>query len=83
MLGQSQGRQKRGGAAGPVLPFQFDMEKTLHKAEDRKKYLERVEARIAQIREQLRAGGSQEVFDHLTTLLNAYNGLKKVIERAR
>ena len=83
MLGQSQGREKRGAPKAPVSPFQFEMEKVLHKADERKKYLERVEARISQIREQLRAGGSQEVFDHLTLLLNAYTGLKKVIERAQ
>ncbi len=82
MVGQTPGRQQRGATAAPVSPFQFDLEKHLKDPSRRQEILAKVDARIGQLREQLRSGGSQEVFDHLTTLLNAFTSLKRVIERS-
>jgi hypothetical protein len=82
MVGQTPGRQKRGATPAPASPFQFDLEKHLKDPSRRQEVLAKVDTRIGQLREQLRSGGSQEVFDHLTTLLNAFTGLKRVVERA-
>ncbi len=83
MVGRTSGQQRRAPAPAAASPFQFDLEKNLKDANHRKKILDKVEARINQLRQQLRAGGSQQTFDQLTTMLNAYTSLKKVIERSK
>ena len=83
MVGPTSGRAGGAAATARAAPFQFDLEKTLKDAAHRQQLLEKVNGRISQLREQLRAGGSQQTFDHLTTLLNAFTALKRVIERAK
>lgn len=82
MVGQTPGRQKRGETPAPVSPFQFDLEKHLKDPSRRQEILAKVDARISQLRDQLRSGGSQDMFDHLTTMLNAFTSLKRVVERS-
>jgi hypothetical protein len=83
MVGPTSGRTGGRSAPAAVSPFQFDLEKNLKDPAHRQEVLQKVEARIAQLREQLRAGGSQQTFDQLTTLLNAFTSLKRVIERSK
>lgn len=77
--------QTKGGQQeyGTVAPLQFDLEKTLKQASERKKLLDLANEQISKIRHQLRLGGSQESFDELTILLNGYTRLKKVVERIK
>jgi hypothetical protein len=83
MVGHRPGRQRQSATAAPSSPFQFDLEEHLKSPSERKKHLKKVEQRIAEIRDQLRAGGSQESFDHLTIMLKAFTALKKVIEHSK
>lgn len=63
--------------------FEFDLEKQLKNASKRQQVAQRCEERILQLRDLLRHGGSQELFDKLTTLLNAYTALRRVVDRVR
>ena len=69
--------------AAAATPFEFDLERALKDAGKRKEIIHRCDERIIQLRDLLRQGGSQELFDQLTTLLNAYTALRRVVERVR
>lgn len=64
----------------PAL-FQFDLEKELENSRSRREIKTKIEARLQQIKEDLRSGEQKESYDKLGILLQGYNALMKVIER--
>ena len=64
------------------LPFQFDIERELLSAERRKELAKLIETRILRIKEILRKGSKQEVYEQLGVLLNGYHALTCVLGRA-
>ncbi len=83
MLNTKPAKAKKKPYAAAATPFEFDLEKQLKDGAKRKQILKRCDERIVQLRDLLRQGGSQELFDQLTTLLNAYTALRRVVERVR
>jgi hypothetical protein len=62
--------------------FSFDLEKEIEeKPENGKKYIEKAEARILEIKKQLREGATEAQFDELDILLNGYGALQKTLKK--
>ena len=62
--------------------FEFDLEKEIKKdAKYAKKIKEGVEARIHELKADLRKGSGSEDFDNIGTLLHGYVAMQKVVGR--
>lgn len=78
MFGLGEGKEK---AKGNDPIFVYDLERDLKDPSKRKEIKEKAEYKIKKIKEILRTGESQDVFDSFGLLLQGYNSLLKVIER--
>ena len=64
--------------------FAFDLEKEIKAQPDHaKKYMDKAEARIAEIKKLLREGAGEQQFDELDVLLHGYSALQKTIKNIR
>lgn len=62
-------------------PILFDLEVELKSPKKRKELIEKVDERMGQIRNHLRAGEEKETFGNLVVILNGYLALLKVLNR--
>jgi len=62
--------------------FAFDLEKEIKERPDHaKKFIDKAEARILEIKKQLREGAGEQQFDQLDVLLHGYGALKKTLHK--
>jgi len=62
--------------------FSFDLEKEIEeRPEQGRKYIEKAENRILEIKKQLREGAAEKQFDELDILLNGYGALQKTLKK--
>jgi len=71
-------QNKKDKAPPPVL---FDLEVDLKSPKKRRELIERIDARMGQIRTHLRAGETKETYGDLVTILNGYLALLRVLNR--
>ncbi len=76
MFGMESGKQKK-----EMVDFTFDLEKDVKDPGKMRALKEQVESRIAQLKNTLRGGGTQEEFDETQKLLHGYLAMQKVLER--
>lgn len=81
MFGLGEGKKPQ--KEGKENEFIYDLERDLQDPKKHKEIKERTEQSIKKIKEILRTGESQEVFDNFGLLLQGYNSLLKVIERVK
>jgi len=66
----------------PKMVFEFDLEKDLKKDPNKvRELLKTTEAKIQDIKGQLRSGSKGAELDNLGTLLHGYTALQKVLNR--
>ena len=66
----------------PRERFAFDLEKEIKDNPGHgKKYIERAEARILEIKKMLREGANEKEFDQLEILLHGYGALQKTLKK--
>ena len=62
--------------------FSFDLEKEIKaNPAQGKKYIEKAEARMLEIKKQLREGAGEKQFDELDILLHGYGALQKTLKK--
>jgi len=67
------------GKKGPEAPFEFDLEKDLHKHPDKaKKILDKVEKEIATIKKEMKEGGKKDTHEQMGKILEGYHAIQTV-----